>query len=146
MNQKPKIKANKHIKTKKSDLKRIILDTNFLLIPYQFKVDIFSEIERICNFKYEIYVLDKTVKELEKIVNEQKGKNKEAARLGLTILKRKDLKIIPSVSQKSADEILIEMADNDTIIATQDSAVRKAVKEKLANVIFLRNKKYLVID
>ena len=127
-------------------MKQIILDTNFLLIPAQFRVDIFSEIDRICAFSYEIAVLDKTLDELEKIVREQKGKNRDAAKLALQLLKKKDLKIIPTASQKSADEALIELAGKDTIIATQDSAVRNAARKKLAKVIFLRNKKHLEIQ
>ena len=43
---------------------KIILDTNFLMIPAQFNVDIFSEIHRICDFKYELYIIDKTIDEL----------------------------------------------------------------------------------
>ena len=124
----------------------IILDTNFLLIPAQFKVDIFSEIGRICHFSYELAVLDKTVDELNKIVKEQKGRDKEAAKLALQLLKKKGLKIVPTESQESADEILIDMSGRGTIIASQDIAVRKAVKKKLAKVIFLRNKKYLVVE
>ena len=127
-------------------MKIIILDTNFLLIPAQFKVDIFSEIDRICHFSYELAILDKTIEELDKIIKEQKGRDKEAAKLALQLLKKKGLKMIPTASQKSADEILIELADKDTIIATQDSAVKRAVRQKLAKVIFLKNKKYLVID
>ena len=52
-------------------MKTVLLDTNFLLIPAQFKVDIFSEIDRICTFQYEIAVLDKTIDELNKIIKEQ---------------------------------------------------------------------------
>jgi len=48
-------------------MRKIILDTNFLLIPAQFKVDIFSEIDRICSFTYSLFVLDKSVEELKKI-------------------------------------------------------------------------------
>jgi len=126
--------------------KTVILDTNFLLIPAQFKVDIFSEIDRICPFAYETAVLDKTVDELNKIIKEQKGKNRDAAKLALQLLKKKGLKTIPTASQESADEILAMMADNGTIIATQDIAVRKAARKKLAKVIFLKNKKHLVIE
>ena len=45
-------------------MKKIILDTNFLLIPAQFKVDIFDEIDRIMIEKYQLFVLDKTIDEL----------------------------------------------------------------------------------
>ena len=70
-------------------MKKILLDTNFLLIPSQFKVDIFSELERICIFNYKLYVLDKTVDELKYIIEKQKGKHKEAAKIGLQLLKLK---------------------------------------------------------
>ena len=56
--------------------KTILLDTNFLMLSAQFNVDIFSEIERICNFNYKLYVLDKTVDELKYIVVKQKGKHR----------------------------------------------------------------------
>ena len=44
---------------------KIYLDTNFLLIPAQFKVDIFEEIERLMDKPYDLYVFDKSLKELE---------------------------------------------------------------------------------
>ena len=48
------------------DMKKIMLDTNFLLIPFQFKVDIFSEIERICNFNYKLCIFEQSLEELNK--------------------------------------------------------------------------------
>ena len=50
-------------------MKKIILDTNFLLIPAQFNVDIFSEIERICDFQYQLCIVDKTLSELILVVS-----------------------------------------------------------------------------
>ena len=73
-------------------MKTIILDTNFLMVPAQYKVDIFSEIERICGFSYELVVPDVVVKELEKIAAGQKGK--AAARMALQLIKFKGIKII----------------------------------------------------
>ena len=73
---------------------KVLLDTNFLLIPANFRVDIFSEIDRICDFKYQIVVLDKTIDELNKIIEKQKGKHKQAAGLGLKLLKTKHIKIL----------------------------------------------------
>ncbi|ENO12016.1 hypothetical protein MBGDC06_00279, partial [Thermoplasmatales archaeon SCGC AB-539-C06] len=72
-------------------MKKIILDTNFLLIPAQFKVDIFDEIDRIILEKYQLFVLDKTIDELKKIIadKKQKMRNRRAAKLGLQLLKSK---------------------------------------------------------
>ena len=47
--------------------KKIILDTNFLLIPAQFGVDVFTGLEELCDFKFELYLLDKSLKELKNI-------------------------------------------------------------------------------
>ena len=70
---------------------KIILDTNFLLIPGTLKVDIFEEIKRICDFKYTLHIIDKTVDELKKITETQRGKYKTAAKLALMLIKKKML-------------------------------------------------------
>ena len=49
------------------DKRRIILDTNFLLIPGQFKVDIFQEIGKIMGESYELCIFQPTIDELTKI-------------------------------------------------------------------------------
>jgi rRNA-processing protein FCF1 len=67
---------------------KIILDTNFLMAISQFKIDIFEEIRRISDFKYQICILDKTIDELNNIIRTQKGKNKLAANLALQINKK----------------------------------------------------------
>ena len=49
-------------------MKQVVLDTNFLLIPYTLKVDIFSEIKEIMDLPYEICLLDESLNELNKIL------------------------------------------------------------------------------
>lgn|SRR3989338_1528474 len=125
-------------------MKRIILDTNFLLIPMQFKVDIFSEIERICMFPYELYILDKTVGEIRKIIKEQSGKSKEAAKVALQLVEKKRLNIVKT-SDGKVDDLILSLLDKDTILATQDELLIKRAAAKGSQLIMLRSKKYLVI-
>ena len=108
----------------------IILDTNFLLIIPQFKVDIFREIERICPFKYKISILDKTLDELKKKPNEK---------LVLEIIKKKKIEVI-NTSGKYVDDILSDIKDENVIIATNDKELKKKLKTP---VIILKQKKYL---
>ncbi|MDO8740649.1 MAG: nucleotide-binding protein [Candidatus Woesearchaeota archaeon] len=123
-------------------MKAIILDTNFLTIPAEFKVDIFSEIDRICNFNYSLFVLDKSVEELKKMIETQKGKEKAKARLALQLIENKEISIIKTNSGKTVDDLLVDLSeDRNNIIATQDRELRKQLKGK--TTIFLRNKKYL---
>lgn len=126
---------------------KIIIDTNFLLIPGQFGVDIFTEIEKICDFKHEIFVLDKTMEELDKIIREQKGKDKRAAKLAKDMVDRKKIKIIPTKTFGSADKAILEMAEKAKIVvATQDQLLKAELKKKGAYTIGLRQKKQLFID
>lgn len=118
--------------------KKILLDTNFLLIPGSLGIDIFTELERTCQFKYELYVLDKSLEELKKIVEQQTGKNRQAAQLALKLVQAKNIKILAIPSQDYVDDILVQLKD-EYIIATQD----KDLKRKLKNVLVLRQKKYI---
>lgn len=120
--------------------KRIILDTNFLLIPSQFNVDIFAEIERIADFNYELCIFDKTIYELNKIINEQKGKHKLSAKLALAIIKIKKIKVLKSPAG-NVDEILEKQ--KDAVIATSDKGLINKLKNKRIKVIRLMQKKYL---
>lgn len=123
-------------------MKKIILDTNFLLIPLQFRVDIFSELNRICNFNYKIFIFEQSISELKNIMEKQKGKDKKAAQFALKLVKLKNIGIIKS-GENDVDGLILDYASDDTIVATQDIRLKKQLLEKGASVIILRQKKYL---
>ncbi|MBI2659253.1 twitching motility protein PilT [Candidatus Woesearchaeota archaeon] len=123
-------------------MKKIILDTNFLMVPIQFRVDIFSEIERICNFSYKLYIFDKSIGELKNIIEKQAGKNKKAAQFALKLIKLKNIVIIKS-EKENVDALILSNLGKDTIVATQDALLKKKLLEKNASLIILRQKKYL---
>jgi len=123
-------------------MKKIILDTNFLLIPAQFKVDIFSEIDRIMLEKFQLYTLDKILDELTSIQKDtkQSQKNKKAAKLALQLIKAKKVSIIKTNQDKPVDDIIADL--KGYIIATQDINLKRRLKTK---IITLRAKKKLII-
>ena len=128
------------------NMEKIILDTNFLLIPAQFGVDIFAEIKRIADFRYELYILDKSLDELNKISEEQKGKLKREVNLALQIIKENtangNINVInTSGTDKNVDDIIVSL--QDYITATQDIELQRRLKGKGARIISLRQKKYL---
>ena len=124
-------------------MKRVILDTNFLMIPSIFKVDIFSEIKRIFYEKYQLFIIDKTIDELNKIIDEQKGKHKDAAKMGLQFIKKMDIKTIKSKTNINVDNTLIEITGENDVVATQDKALKDKLLDKGVGIIVLRKKKYL---
>jgi len=125
-------------------MRKIILDTNFLLIPIQFKVDIFSEIDRICLFSYKLYIVDKAIDELKNIVKIQKGKHKLAAKIALQLVKRKGVGVIKT-NEGHVDDLILELLGKDYILATQDELLRRKAVKKGFKVIVLRSKKHLVL-
>lgn len=126
-------------------LGKIILDTNFLLIPMQFKVDIFSEIDRICMFKYKLYIVDKTIDELNKIIEEQKGKHKLAAKVALQLVKKKGISVIKT-KEGPVDDLILDLLDEGHILATQDTLLKKRAVKKGIRIISMRSRKYLLLE
>lgn len=114
-------------------MRTIILDTNFILECLRFKIDIFNELQRICDFHFEIAVLDKTL-------NELKGKPLE--NLALKLIEK--YKILKTDSNKSVDSILLEYEED--IVATVDSELKGKLREKGIPTITIRQKNRLMWD
>ncbi len=125
-------------------MKTIVLDTNFLTIPYQFKVDIFEEFNRLVDEKYELVTIDSVIKELKEL-SKGRGKDSIAARIGLEFIESKDIKIIETKGENT-DTALLNLADKDIIIATNDKILIQKLKNNKRNIIRLKQKKYLVIE
>ena len=123
-------------------MKKIILDTNFLMISFQFKVDIFSEFDRICNFNYKLCIYRNSINELMEIIKKQPQKHKKAAEFALKLIKLKNIEIIGS-NEGYVDSLIMENLDKNTIVATQDINLKKELLKKNVPVIILRQKKYL---
>jgi rRNA-processing protein FCF1 len=111
----------------------------------QFKIDIFSQIEKLADFRYELCILDKTIDELNNIIKTQKGKDKRSASLALQLIEVKPIKKIKTESGKT-DDLMVKVSDKDTIVATQDKNLRKRLKARRIRLIGIRQKKYLAID
>ena len=126
-------------------MKKILLDTNFLLAVYQFKVDIFAELDRICNFNYKLFILDKTIEELKNIIERQKGRHKDAARIALQLLKLRKVGVIKTRSKKHTDDVILDYAEKDYLVATQDKDLKRRLIHHNVKVIVLRQKKILAM-
>lgn len=130
--------------------KTVLLDTNFLLIPAQFRVDVFAELRRLCDFSCEVAVLAATVAELNGIVNgkEASAKDRAAAKLGLQLIKAKGVTVIRTERKvfKSTDKAILDFAvqgRGSVVVATQDRLLREKLKSAGVAVIVMRQKQYL---
>ena len=129
-------------------MKKIILDTNFLVSAIRFKIDIFSELQRICDFKYIVYIVEGTINELEKLVETGKPKDTISAKISLELIKKKKIKIIKTLSKnkrvKNVDLLILNLIKKgDFIVATQDKELKREIRKKGVPIIVLRQRKYL---
>lgn len=126
-------------------MKKIILDTSFLVSCAEFKVDLFSEFERICDFSFELFIVDKSLVELD-FIEKKGGKSKAFVNI-VKLFLQKGIKTIKSNSQKSVDDLIIETVDKESCaVATQDAELKRRLKQKQIPVITIRQKKYLILQ
>jgi uncharacterized protein len=123
-------------------MKTVLLDTNFLMVPAQFKVDIFSEIERICTFAHQLRVMEGTPKELDHIIKKAEPKDQKAAKMALALIKNYKLKAIP-MDGMDVDAAILDLPKKDLIVATQDQALKIKLREKGVSILLLRKQKHL---
>ena len=118
----------------------VVIDTNFFLIPYQFKIDILTELEHLIDVHHNFVITSRTLRELEKITKNI-GKKGAAARLALKIIEanRKCIEIIDS--NKPVDKWITEYAKkHGAIVCTNDIRLKKTLKESGIKIISLRGK------
>jgi len=118
---------------------KIILDTNFLIDSLRFSVGIKTELAQ-----NEIFILDGSIIEIEKIAK-RKTKESALAKIALEYIAKNNIKILEA-KERDVDKSLISYSSQGYAIATHDSALKNKLKKLNAKVIFIRQKKYVVIE
>jgi rRNA-processing protein FCF1 len=126
----------------------VVVDTNFLTVPYQFNIDIFSESKMILEQRVDFVILSSVLEEINRLAKNAKGSNKRAFRLALELAE--DCKIVDvqeSISEMAVDDQLIEhTAQVGGVLATNDKDLRARARARGVPVLLLRGKKRLVLE
>ncbi len=123
---------------------KIVFDTNFCMVPFEFKVDVIDELNRIMPEKFEILIPDLVISELKKIAEKQ-GKRAIAARSALEFIK--NFKVVKVEHRGSVDKSIVYFAkENNCILATQDKEMKKLARKLRVPIVTMRQKKYLIYD
>ncbi len=117
---------------------KVIIDTNALMIPVQFNVDIFEELKRL---GYDSFIVPRSViNELNNLEKKLKGKDRTAVKVAISLAKRCD--IYEKIGH--ADDVIVNLADEiAAAVLTNDIGLRKRLEEKDIPVICLRQKNRL---
>lgn len=113
---------------------KFLLDTNFLIIPAQFKLDVFELLEEFG--KPEFFTLNLCLEELKKTPWEKLTKE---------IIKKKGIRIEDTREGSSADFELGRIArEKKMVVCTQDRLLINRLRLEKIPVITLRQRKYLI--
>ena len=124
---------------------KVLCDTNFLLIPIRFGVDILAETSEAVNDIVEFYVSSKVVEEINLLISNAKPGLERELRFALNMANR--FRIIEDDSSLSVDDSLIRLAEkNNMILGTADKELRKKAKNSGVKVVFLRQSRRLLLD
>jgi len=126
---------------------KIILDSNALFVPFQFKIDIFEELGKLLNMKFDLVVLSPIRKELEAIAEKGSPKMRKWASCALKLAERCSVLDIEENSAESPDDIIIKAAKMwNYPVFTNDKELRRRLRDISVPVIYVRKKSRLEFD
>ena len=138
----------------------VVIDSNFVLLPFQFKIDYLKEIELNLEGKTKFIIFKQVLDELEaKKIREHKAiKFQKHFKSGLSYLEKNrenfDIEYREDIKDKSetTDDFLVRSSiklkseNSRVFLASNDALLRKKAKESHIGRIFLRQKKYLSFE
>lgn len=125
----------------------IILDSNFLFIPFKFGVDIFEEFKRLFSKNVKCFVPRTVLNELIRLRKGAKPSFIKEIDFAEKIAENCDILENSLEPGETVDDSLVRIAKKmKYFVATNDSNLRKKVKESGLSVIYLRQGAFLEVD
>ena len=125
-------------------LKEVVIDTNFFMVPFQFNVDIITELENLLP-SYKLTTPTFVINELKGLKRNSKGKIRLNANLALKLVNssKVEIKDISLLENETVDDALIRISK---VLATDDADLKNRAKEKGITIVYLRQKNYIAVD
>lgn len=115
--------------------RKIMLDTNFLVAPFQLSIDLFEEIERIYPV-HEVYTLEDAVQEARSI---EEGKFKNLVE---KLIETQDIEVLETEGEGEVDDLLVDLCD-EFVVATNDKELKNRLVENGGEVLIIRSGDHL---
>ncbi|WP_296882675.1 PIN domain-containing protein [uncultured Methanobrevibacter sp.] len=124
--------------------KEVVIDTNFFMVPFQFNVDIITELENLLP-SYRLTTPSFVINELKGLKRNTKGKTRLNANLALKLANSSKIEIkdISLLENETVDDALLRVSE---VLATNDIELKNRAKDKGITVAYLRQKKYIAVE
>ncbi len=117
---------------------KVILDSNFLMIPFQFNLDIFQEIEYLLQKKVD-FVVPSAVKNELTGISSRGGEGAAEASLALQLASRCRVVDVTLEPQETVDDAIVKASQKlGAVVATTDMDLKKRLRDINVPVVYLR--------
>lgn len=125
---------------------KVILDSNFLMIPFQFHIDVFQEIEYLLQKKVD-FVVPSAVKTELTGISTRGGEGAPEASLALQLASRCRVVEVTLQKGESVDDAIVKASQKlGAIVATTDIELKKRLRDINVPVVYLREKSKLEVE
>ena len=135
------------VSTKRNEALKVILDSNALFVPLEFKLDIFVEVEHLLNRNVDFVLLSPVKRELELLATKDSPKIRREAVYALKVAEKCKYVAVDEGEKLSTDDVIIKVAKAwNSPVFTNDRQLRRKLRDISVPVIYVRQKSRLEID
>ena len=132
---------------RKTEPLKVILDSNALFVPLEFKIDIFEELKRLLNRNVEFILLSPVKRELEMLASKDSPKIRREAIFALKLAEKCKYVAVEEDGRVVTDDVIVRVAKNwNSPVFTNDRQLKKRLRDISVPVIYVRQKSRLDID
>ena len=126
---------------------KVILDSNALFVPLQFKIDIFNDLNRLLNRSFELVLLSPVKRELEMLARKGSPKMRKNASYALKLAEKCRYVEVDFPASALTDDVIVEIAAEwKSPVFTNDRQLKQRLRDISVPVIYVRQKSRLEID
>jgi rRNA-processing protein FCF1 len=116
------------------------------MIPFQFHIDIFQEIEYLLQKKVD-FIVPSAVKQELTSISARGGEGSSEASLALQLASRCRVVEVSLQPEETVDDAIVKAAQKlSAVVATNDIELKKKLRAILVPVVFMRDKSKLEIE
>ena len=132
---------------KRNEALKVILDSNALFVPLEFKLDIFVEAKRLLNRNVDFILLSPVKRELELLATKDSPKIRREAVYALKFAEKCKYVAVDEDEKLSTDDAIVKVAKAwNSPVFTNDRQLRRKLRDISVPVIYVRQKSRLEID
>jgi rRNA-processing protein FCF1 len=125
---------------------KVILDSNFFFVPFMFKIDVLGELDALFG-KSEPVVLSTSIEELQRLTAKSSPKMRKHAQAAFEYTQKcGTAKVEKGLSESYDDVVLRKAKEWNCPVATNDTNLRKRLREDGVTVVYVRKKSHLMVD